>query len=304
VLFTRKLLYFTAANPSIDMGGFFGEHKDEILDLIPAGYKVKSILVKQGSIADFTELLDEHNFSFPIVLKPNVGERGTGVIVARYLSDLEVYALGEQDFLIQEYINFGLELGVLYSRLPNESEGVVSSITEKEFLAVVGDGVCTVDALLQNHPRHRIYYPLVLRDYASTLDKVPAKGELFVVHTIGNHIKGTRFKLANSHITPALNALFTQISNKVEGVYYGRYDLKVPSYEDLQEGRNIKIFELNGVSSEPGHIYDLPNVFVAYRDLAEHWFRLILISKQNIKKGVKTTPLLRFVKQVKTHFFG
>ncbi|MFT7230515.1 MAG: hypothetical protein ACI9GO_000984, partial [Bacteroidia bacterium] len=27
VLRTRKLLYFTAANPSIDMGGFFGEKK-------------------------------------------------------------------------------------------------------------------------------------------------------------------------------------------------------------------------------------------------------------------------------------
>ena len=32
--------------------------------------------------------------------------------------------------------------------------------------------------------------------------------------------------------------------------------MKVNSIEDLYEGRNIKIMELNGVSSDPGHIYD------------------------------------------------
>jgi hypothetical protein len=133
---------------------------------------------------------------------------------------------------------------------------------------------------------------------------VPIANKRYEIHRIGNHIKGTRFIDANQYITDGLNLVFTELGNKVQGVYYGRYDLKVPSYEDLQKGERIKIFELNGVSSEPGHIYGLPHVFQAYRDLAWHWLRIVHISQQNIKKGVKTTPFLAFLKQMKTHFFN
>jgi hypothetical protein len=133
---------------------------------------------------------------------------------------------------------------------------------------------------------------------------VPLENEDYVVHRIGNHIKGTRFIDANEHITDKLNATFSKLSQQVEGVYFGRYDLKVPSFQDLEQGKNIKIFELNGVSSEPGHIYDQSNVFKAYSGLAHHWLALIGISQQNIKKGVKTTPMSIFFKKVLNHFFG
>tara|TARA_B110000858_G_scaffold33941_1_gene37806 strand:+ start:833 stop:1060 length:228 start_codon:yes stop_codon:yes gene_type:complete len=55
VIRTRKLLYFTAANPSIDMGGFFGERKDEILALIPNEYKASSINVTNGLTLDLAK---------------------------------------------------------------------------------------------------------------------------------------------------------------------------------------------------------------------------------------------------------
>lgn len=305
VVRTGKFLYFTAANPSIDMGGFFGERKDEILDLIPQEYKAKSVSVS-GKLNTDTALLRlaENSFTLPVVLKPNIGERGNGVRVIHTIEDMVAYSESENDFLIQEYIDYPLELGILYSRLPNEQIGVVSSITEKEFLTVRGDGTSTVGELLLLAPRSRIYYPLVLSDFEERLGIVPAVGVDYVVHRIGNHIKGTRFIDANEHITPALNETFTKLSKEVTGVFYGRYDLKVPSYADLQAGKGIKVFELNGVSSEPGHIYDQSNVFKAYYDLAEHWLRLIAISHQNIKKGVKTTPLAIFLKQVKKHFFS
>jgi hypothetical protein len=77
----------------------------------------------------------------------------------------------------------------------------------------------------------------------------------------------------------------------------------VPSYADLQKGVNIKIFELNGVSSEPGHIYDQTHVFKAYTSLAEHWLALVHISHQNIKKGIKTTPLPMFFSKIIAHFY-
>jgi hypothetical protein len=305
VIRTRKLLYFTAANPSIDMGGFFGERKDEILALIPNEYKASSINVTNGLTLDLAKkVLAENNLQLPLILKPNVGERGNGVRLIHTLEDMVSYAANESEFLIQEYIDYPLELGILYSRMPSEQMGIVSSMAEKEFLRVKGDGVSTVGELLQSTPRNNIYYPLVASDYTERLAIVPALEEDFIVHRIGNHIKGTRFIDANKHITKELNQVFTTLSNELTGVFYGRYDLKVPSYKDLQAGKNIKIFELNGVSSEPGHIYDQNTVFTAYYDLAEHWLRLIAISHQNIKKGVKTTPLSKFLLQVKNHFFG
>jgi len=80
VIRTRKLLYFTAANPSIDMGGFFGERKDEILALIPNEYKASSINVTNGLTLDLAKkVLAENNLQLPVILKPNVGERGNGV---------------------------------------------------------------------------------------------------------------------------------------------------------------------------------------------------------------------------------
>ncbi|MFT6745455.1 MAG: hypothetical protein ACJAR8_002016, partial [Bacteroidia bacterium] len=157
VIRTRKLLYFTAANPSIDMGGFFGERKDEILALIPKEYKASSINVTNGLTLDLAKkVLAENNLQLPVILKPNVGERGNGVRLIHTLEDMVSYAANESEFLIQEYIDYPLELGVLYSRMPSEQMGIVSSITEKEFLTVKGDGVSTVGELLQNTPRSNI----------------------------------------------------------------------------------------------------------------------------------------------------
>jgi len=285
------------------MGGFFGEHKDEILDLIPKEYTVKSIhITKNHHLDEIENLLAKHSLLFPVVLKPNVGERGDGVVLV--YSSQEIVDYSETDFLIQEYIDYSLELGVLYAREPNKTEGIVTSLSEKEFLSVVGDGVSRAGDLIKKHARHRVYYNSLKRDYPERLEIVPTKNTIYTVHRIGNHVKGTRFIDANENLSKRLNEVFTELSSKVQGVYYGRYDLKVPSYNDLQAGKNIKIFELNGVSSEPGHIYDQKNVFKAYRDLAHHWLLLITIAHQNIKKGVKTTPFFILLKQVTAHFFG
>ncbi|MGL4597449.1 MAG: hypothetical protein ACRCYO_07980, partial [Bacteroidia bacterium] len=73
--------------------------------------------------------------------------------------------------------------------------------------------------------------------------------------------------------------------------------LKVRNIEDLYAGQNIKIMELNGASSEPGHIYDSSNtLFLAYKDLAAHWKRLAEISKVNILAGHKPVPFSMIVR--------
>jgi hypothetical protein len=297
-------LYFTSANPAIFMGGFFGEHKDEILDLIPDEYKVKSIHITSNDLTRLESIINEQGFGFPLIVKPNVGERGFGVKKIYLLEELYAYSKEFEDFLIQEFVDYPLELGVLYSQLPDDTRGVVSSICEKKFIRILGDGKSSAEELVRIHPRHRLYLNVILEECPENLQKIPAKGQDYVVYEIGNHAKGTQFLDANNYLGDEIDDVFNKINNRVEGVYFGRYDLKVPSYEDLKLGRNIKVFELNGVSSEPGHIYDQSNVFKAYSELKTHWLRIIKISNQNIKKGVKTTPFKTFISEILSHFFG
>jgi hypothetical protein len=51
---------------------------------------------------------------------------------------------------------------------------------------------------------------------------------------------------------------YDKIQADLPGCYVFRLDVKTPSVADLQAGRNIKILEINGVGSDPAHIYD-PN---------------------------------------------
>ncbi len=300
---TRRLLYFTAANPGIEMGGFFGEKKDQILDMIPEAYKVLGVHVQgKWSEKKLVSAMATKNIHFPVIAKPNVGERGEGVQKIEDIYQLVRYHETEHDFLIQEFVDYPLELGVLYAKMPGSSEGTITSVTLKKFLTVLGDGKRTVQELVNAHPRHRLYADMLMKCYPERMSIMPALGEEYEVHRIGNHSKGTQFLDANPQINQSMVRVFDVLTKEMKGVFYGRYDLKVPSFEDLTMGENIKIFELNGVSSEPGHMYDQRNILSAYKILAEHWLHLVEISNKNIKKGVETTPLSFFLTTVKSHF--
>ena len=61
--------------------------------------------------------------------------------------------------------------------------------------------------------------------------------------------------------------------------------------------------ELNGVSSEPGHIYDPKNtVWNAYRDLAKHWKIIADISIQQQSKGIMPVPTKIIWRVARDHF--
>ena len=62
--------------------------------------------------------------------------------------------------------------------------------------------------------------------------------------------------------------------------------MKVASLDDFRNGKNIKIMELNGISADPGHIYDPEyRLLTAYKDLSWHWKRLADIHLENKKRG-------------------
>ncbi len=301
----KSLAYFTAVNPGIEAGGFYGEKKTEIMQHISTDYLAKTIFIeKEKPFQDIVKLLTANSLTYPIIAKPNVGERGNSVAKILSEDELLTYHLStSENYLIQEFITFQIELGVLFSRLPNEKIGKVSSVTLKEFLTVTGDGKSSIEALILQSNRARFQLETLQKRLGEEIKDVLPLGEKRLLEPIGNHCRGTKFVNANHLINKQLDEVFTKISEGFEGFFYGRFDMKVASIEDLYLGKNIRIMELNGVSSDPGHIYD-PRYYLwqAYRDLMWHWKRAADISIQNQKSGIKPLPFSDILAIVKQHF--
>jgi len=286
----KSFAYFSVANPGIDLGGFFGESKSKILSLIDKEYLPKSISVRENSDSDFIKKrLQLEGINYPIIAKPDVGERGNDVCKVNSEKELIHYhSKSHFNYIIQEFIEYDLEFGVLYSRLPNSEKGEVSSVTLKEFLTVTGDGKCSIVELMKKSTRARFQIERLKKEMGNAIQRIPLNNEKVLLEPIGNHCRGTRFIDSNHLINENLNIAFDKISLLIKGFYYGRFDLKVKTISDFENGNFIKIMELNGASSEPGHIYDSSfTLFKAYKDLLYHWKRLADISAINMKNGLK-----------------
>jgi hypothetical protein len=98
----------------------------------------------------------------------------------------------------------------------------------------------------------------------------------------GNHIRGAKF-LDDSHlIDESLTNSIDSVCKKVKGFYYGRLDIRYNTWEELKQGKNFSIIELNGAGSEPTHIYDpRHSIFWAWKEIIRHLNILYRISKQN-----------------------
>jgi hypothetical protein len=288
----RSLFFFSASNPSIVLGGMLGESKDDVLRLIPDQYKPKTILIKAPQAKPAVlSLLKDAGFSFPVIFKPDQGERGFMVKKISSESQVEAYLNSyTKDFLIQEFLDLPVELGVFYTRMPDESEGYVNSVVIKDMLSVMGDGRSTVRDLILDKPRAKLQWKRMKEVHASQLGRIIPEGEKFILNAIGNHSLGTTFLNGDHLINARLSKTFDTISKQIEGFYFGRYDLRCATIEDLYEGK-IKIMELNGCGAEPAHIYHpgFP-LWKAMGILFTHWKNIFRISMQNHKRGIPFTP--------------
>jgi pimeloyl-ACP methyl ester carboxylesterase/membrane protein DedA with SNARE-associated domain len=301
----RGFTVFTASNPGIVAGGFVGESKFEILKQLPSGddSMLRFGLIRESSAAERVraagEFMKDEGLSFPVVLKPDAGQRGSGVAVIRTEEELNGYlARTSYDTIIQEYAA-GKEFGVFYYRHPNESRGHIFSITEKRLPVLTGDGKHTVEQLILKDDRAVCMEEFYCRRNADRLDKVLAEGETLQLVELGTHCRGAIFLDGSAAITPELTETIERISKAFNGFYFGRYDIRTPSIEDLKAGRNLKIVELNGVSSEATHIYDPKlTLFQAYRVLFEQWRIAFEIGNENRARGTKPATVSELAKLI------
>ena len=94
----RSLTVPTCANPGMFTGGLIGESKYETLRTLAAGdpgWVAESVLIKegelQGRMASLQDGIQLQCFDFPIVLKPDVAQRGSGFRVVKTVGEAEAY---------------------------------------------------------------------------------------------------------------------------------------------------------------------------------------------------------------------
>lgn len=298
----RHLTVFTAANPGIPTGGFVEESKSGILEGLSGAAVARFTSVDLPSDpgarpAALRAALAAASLGFPVVLKPDVGERGRGVAVVRSESELEDYLATAQGRLIaQEYVA-GEEFGVFYIRHPGEERGRIFSITAKRFPVVVGDGRRRLEELILADDRAVCMATYYLEANYERLDDVPAIAERVQLVEIGNHCRGTVFLDGGEHRTAELEAAIEALARCFAGFYFGRFDLRVPSVEQFRAGVGLKILELNGVTSEATHIYAPgASLVAAYRTLFEQWRLAFEIGAANAALGARPTGLRALVR--------
>ncbi len=288
---SRKLFFFSVVNPVIETGGVLGESKINILKRIPAVYLPKTVYVRKRD-KDFSALLRrvrEAEIDFPLIVKPDIGERGFLVEKIDNPAQLERYFTKVKvDFLVQEFVDYPLEISVFYYRMPGRLQGTVSSICIKEMLSVQGDGTSTIAALMQNSPRASLQLERFQKSDPKLMQRIIPKGKTELLEPIGNHCRGTKFLNGNHFIDEEIRAVFDTIGRQMEDIYYGRFDMKCESIDALRAGSGFKLLEINGDAGEPAHIYD-PTYPIrkAYRDIWQHWGVIYEISKVQIAKGVQ-----------------
>ena len=292
--------FFTAANPSIYSGGFGLESKFATLQKIPERFRPKSVLAKDGdNFSKIKKAINDLDIPYPLIVKPDLGYRGLLVRKIKSEEELENFLSKYPiDFIIQEFIAYPEEIGVLYYRQPGKKTGNISSVTLKEFLKVTGDGHSTVEELVLQNARARLQLHRLQTTHAHLLPTIPEKGEKVSLGIIGNHAKGTTFINGNHVIDSQLVKTFDQINQELDGIYYGRFDIKCQSLEDLKSGKNLKILEMNGVCSEPTHIYDPTKMtyFQALGQILKHWSIIQEIAKINHNNGTPYMGLRHFSK--------
>ncbi len=302
----KSFTFFLLTNPAIHYSGNGTESKYKTIQLVPEKYRPKSILLsKIESFNIILEKLKNEGIQFPLIAKPNLGFRGFLVKKINSENALKEYLDKNNSIaiILQEFISLPKECGILYYRLPNEKTGKITSITLKKFLTVIGDGKATLSELILADSRAFLYYDLFKKIHLNDMNKIIALNKKITLSVIGNHSKGTEFLNGNHLITKELEKTFDALSNKINGWFFGRLDIKYQTFEELLKGENFKILEINGIIAEPTHIYDATaenaSYFAALKEIKKNWKVITKIAQTNKKElGLENPKLLTYIKEL------
>jgi membrane protein DedA with SNARE-associated domain len=303
----RGLAAISAANPGMPDGGIVGESKYDILSRLPAEWTIPACAIEPGPVDErmwhAATRLTTKRWALPVILKPDVGQRGVGVKLVRTLDEARAYLTTESGRVVMQPYHPGpYEAGVFYYRFPDWRRGRILSITDKHFPVVTGDGRSTLEELVWNDARLRMQARRFLDRHAASRTRVLANGERLPLAIAGNHAQGTLFTDGKHLITAALEERIDRIAQSHRGFFIGRFDIRYTDVERFKAGEDLAIVELNGATAESTNIYDpRGSLASAYRQLFRQWSLVFAIGAANRAGGAPSSSLRRLVDLVRAH---
>ncbi|MBU2285550.1 MAG: hypothetical protein KKC85_03850, partial [Gammaproteobacteria bacterium] len=203
----------SAANPRITSGGLVGEGKLEYFSGM--GSLARSVTaahcgVLNDGAADAVTLaraMRSAGLSFPIVVKPNLGQCGHGVRRVDDMAGLQAYLVAfpiGETVVLQRYLPQDGEAGIFYARDPATGAGRIIGLALRHFPRVEGDGCRTVAELVAADPRARRASGSRRHEWSVPASSVPAAGEAVRLSTIGSTRVGGLYRDGASAITSDL----------------------------------------------------------------------------------------------------
>lgn len=297
----RSLTLPTVANPNIETGGLRGESKTSYLRQIGAA---EQRWVAASALLRFPEgahpwpplriaeaKMAEAGLDYPLIAKPDIGSCGYGVRLIRDRDDLADYLARfprDQQLMLQQYLPWAGEAGVFYVRRPGEVRGRILSLGLRYYPHVVGDGRVSVRGLIEGDARASRNAKLHCAAHKARLEEVPAKGEVVRLTTIASLRVGALYRDGKGYITPALRDRFDAIARSMPDFFYGRFDVRFRTIDELANGEGFYIIEVNGAAAEAIHIWD-PELTLgdAYRSLFQQLDLMFEIGDRNRARGFK-----------------
>ena len=105
------------------------------------------------------KLFQKSGLSFPIIVKPEIGERGWLVARIDSMDQLKKHVKANPiDLILQPFVQLPMEVSIMVYKMPDGSISEVTSICEKEFLHIEGDGQSTIEQLILSEDRALLQY--------------------------------------------------------------------------------------------------------------------------------------------------
>jgi hypothetical protein len=300
--------FFTPSNPKITFGGMDGEPKKEMYDLLPTALYPKTFTVApRQNFNDIIGRLQNIGISYPFIVKPEVGCQGILFRKIDKEDELKNYhSKVPVEYMVQEMVNYPMEVSVFYIRHPKASKGIVTGFLHKIPLQVTGNGKDTLEQLIKQHPKGHLRMDEMYSKHKNRWHEIIPAGEKYMLSYAANHNRGAHFVDLKEHIDDKIVAIFDKISLSIDDFFYGRYDIMCTNVEDLKNSKNFTILEYNGCGAEPNHFYDTGYTLLgAYKEILKHWKALYGICKYNSQQGIKPWPFQKgrkFMAETKAHF--
>lgn len=121
-------------------------------------------------------------------------------------------------------------------------------------------GTNTIHELIEQNTRFTLQLDTLKRKFGEKLNDVLPNDEMLNLVPFGNHVRGSKFTDVIHWINEKLTKTVNDNCLQIHDFYFGRLDIMFQSREDLEQGKNFSIIELNGARSEPTHIFTTRNI--------------------------------------------